>query len=87
MDERTRVVFFAGLGAVIGGLAGYLLFTESGREIRSQLEPRVEELATELQRLATTFDRTRKAVADGWQTFSQAVNDVQPSGSERWRAR
>lgn len=50
MSDRTPVVLGALAGALVGGLAGYLLFTERGRRLREDLEPRVRDVLTELSR-------------------------------------
>jgi gas vesicle protein len=65
-----------GLGAILGGVAGYLLFTERGRQMREELEPRLEELLGEVDKLRTTFERTRSAVSEGLESFNQLVNEA-----------
>jgi gas vesicle protein len=50
VNDRTPVVLGALAGALVGGLAGYLLFTERGRRLREDLEPRVRDVLTELSR-------------------------------------
>jgi hypothetical protein len=74
-----------GLGALIGGVAGYLLLTERGRELREELEPRLGDLAGEVQKLGSAFDRTRHAVEEGWRSFNQLVNDERSAGAEAWK--
>lgn len=75
MDDRGRIGLAIGIGALVGGFAGYLLFTERGRELRDQLEPKLQDLLTEIDRLSTTFDRARAAAADGWRSFSQIMEE------------
>jgi hypothetical protein len=70
MDDRTRIALGLGIGAALGGFAAFLLFTETGRRFRSELEPQLEELVGEAQRLTTAFDRTRRAVQDGLATLT-----------------
>jgi hypothetical protein len=74
-----------GLGALAGGLVGYLLLTERGRELREDLEPRLGELAGEVQKLGSAFDRTRRAVEEGWRSFNQLVNEEGGVVSDAWR--
>jgi len=70
VDDRGRIGLAIGLGAVIGGAVGYLLFTNRGRELRYNLEPRLQDLLTEIDQLTQTFDRARAAAVEGWQSFS-----------------
>jgi hypothetical protein len=72
MDDRTRIALGLGIGAAFGGLAAFLLFTERGRAFRSELEPQIEQLVGEAQRLTVAFDRTRRAVKDGLATLTPA---------------
>jgi len=72
MDDRTRIALGLGLGAALGGFAAFLLFTERGRAFRRELEPQLEELVGEAQRLTVAFDRTRRAVKDGLATLTPA---------------
>lgn len=85
VDDRTRVAMCVGLGALIGGAAGYLLLTQRGRELREELEPKLGDLAGEVQKLGSAFDRTRRAVEEGWRSFNQLVNDERSAGAEAWK--
>lgn len=86
MDDRGRIALAIGIGAVVGGVAGYLFLTERGREVRDGLEPRLNEVLGEVDRLRTTFERTRSAVAEGWRSFNQLMNESQAgqSGAQTW---
>ena len=83
VDDRTRVAMCMGLGALIGGAAGYLLLTERGRQLREELEPRLGDLAGEVQKLGSAFDRTRNAVEEGWRSFNQLVSDER--NTDAWK--
>jgi hypothetical protein len=78
VDDRGRIAISIGLGAVLGGVVGYLFLTERGRELRVDIEPRFNELLGEVDRLRTTFDRTRTAVSEGLRSFNQLMNDAPP---------
>jgi hypothetical protein len=84
VDDRTRVALCVGLGALAGGVAGYLFLTDRGRELRSELEPRLDDLVGEVQRLGSAFDRTRHAVEEGWRSFNQLLNEERGAG-EPWK--
>ena len=51
MDDRSRVLMSACLGALVGGVAGYLFLTEDGARVRERLEPGMDEVLRELKRL------------------------------------
>jgi hypothetical protein len=85
VDDRGRIAVSMGIGALMGGVAGYLLFTERGRVLRNDLEPRLNELAGEIHRLRLTFDQTRAAVAEGWQSVNQLMKEPPSTGAgPRW---
>ena len=44
-------------GAVIGGIAGYFLFTERGRALRRQLEPALDDCVRELNSFRHTVEK------------------------------
>jgi len=75
VDDRGRIGLAIGLGAVIGGAVGYLLFTDRGRELRENLEPRLQDVLTEIDQLTRTFERARSAAVEGWQSFSKLAQD------------
>ena len=39
MDDRSRVLAAAAVGAVVGGLWGWLYLTSRGAELREQIDP------------------------------------------------
>ena len=83
MDDRSRVLLSACLGAIVGGLAGYLYMTEDGRRVRDRLEPGMDEMVREVRRLRGAVDSARLAAREGW----AAVEDLRrgtPDRSERW---
>jgi hypothetical protein len=69
-------------GAVVGGVAGYLMFTDSGRRVRRELEPALDDFIREVQRLGTTVNRARSVANEGWRVLNQAAGE----GSGSWSA-
>lgn len=65
MTERGQILLAACLGAMAGGLAGYLFLTEDGRRVRERLEPGMEDLAREVRRLRGAMDSARVAAREG----------------------
>ena len=65
MDDRSRILLSACLGALAGGVAGYLFLTEDGRRVRERLEPGMDDLLRELRSLRAAGDKARMAVNEG----------------------
>ena len=82
MDERSRVLLAACLGAVAGGVCGYLYLTESGRQFREQIEPRLDDLLGEMTRVRGTVEKARTAAHEGWRSLSEITN----AQGGRWSA-
>ena len=82
MDDRARIALGMAVGAVVGGFAGFLVFTERGRTFRRELEPQLDEMLAEAQRLTAAFDRTRQAVKDGLATLHTEAGDAKPASPD-----
>ena len=80
MDERSRVLLSALLGAALGGVAGYLYLTEQGRYVRGRIEPALDSIVTELERARATGEKVREVAREGQQTLHDLV------GEDRLRA-
>ncbi len=83
MDDRGRILLSAVLGALAGGLAGYLYLTEDGRRVRERLEPGLDDVGRELRRLRGAVDRARVAAAEGWQTIEDLTRPA-PRARDGW---
>ncbi|HEU4927998.1 MAG TPA: YtxH domain-containing protein [Vicinamibacterales bacterium] len=82
MDERSRVLMATFLGAVVGGVWGWLYMTESGRRVRNQIEPKLDDFMNELTRMRGTVEKARSAANEGWRSLS----DITGGGQGRWSA-
>ena len=71
MDERSRVLLSACLGAVVGGLGGYLYLTEDGRRVRDQIETGMDDLLREMRHLRSAVEKARLAAQEGWTTIEE----------------
>lgn len=78
MEDRARVLMSACLGALIGGVAGYLFLTDDGRRLRERLEPGMDDLLREMRRLRSAAEKARMAAAEGVMTFSELRRPVAP---------
>jgi len=84
VDERSRVLMATFLGAVIGGVWGWLYMTESGRRVRDQIEPRLDDFLSELTRVRGTVEKARTAANEGWRSLNEMTGAS--SGPGRWSA-
>jgi gas vesicle protein len=73
--DNSRVMAATVVGAVIGGIAGYLIFTDHGRSIRRQLEPALEDFSRELMSFRATVQKAAGAASEGWKVLNDALGD------------
>ena len=85
MDERSRVLMATFMGAVIGGVWGWLYMTENGRRVRDQIEPRLDDFMGELHRMRGTVEKARTAANEGWKSLSDMAGGGSPQPG-RWSA-
>lgn len=74
--DKSRVVLATVGGAVVGAIAGYLLFTDQGRSLRRQLEPALDDFARELNSFRSTVQRAAGVANEGWKLLNDALADV-----------
>jgi hypothetical protein len=73
--NNSRAVAATVVGAVIGGVAGYLFFTEHGRTVRRQLEPALDDFTRELMSFRTTVQKAAGVANDGWKLLNEALGE------------
>ena len=78
MSEQSRVIGFAGIGAVVGAAVGYLFFTERGRSVLERFEPAVEDLRREFYRFQGTVQKLGDMANEGM----RVVNEFQTARSQ-----
>ncbi len=83
MDERSRVLMATLVGAVAGGVWGWLYLTDGGRRVRDQIEPRLDDFMNELTRMRGTVEKARSAANEGWRSLSDMTGGAQQG---RWSA-
>ena len=86
MDERSRVLMATLLGAVVGGVWGWLYMTEGGRRVRDQIEPKLDDFMNELTRMRGTVDKARSAANEGWRSLNEIAGGQGPGQGGRWSA-
>ena len=89
MDERSRVLMATFLGAVIGGVWGWLYMTENGRRVRDQIEPKLDDFIGEMTRLRGTVEKARTAANEGWRSLNEMAGGKSGPlvgiGGETWK--
>ena len=72
---NSRAVAATIVGAVIGGVAGYLFFTDHGRGLRRQIEPALDDFARELMSFRTTVQKAAGVANEGWKLLNDALGE------------
>jgi len=83
VDERSRVLTATVLGAIAGGVWGWLYLTEQGRGIRSQIEPKLDDFVRELSNVRGTVEKAKTAANEGWRSLNDMAGASAPG---RWSA-
>lgn len=73
--SNSRVIAASVVGAVIGGVAGYLLWTEHGRTLRRQIEPALDDVLREIQSVRSTVQKVAGVASAGWSILNEAIRD------------
>ena len=83
MDERSRVLSATVLGAVAGGVWGWLYLTEHGRRFRSQIDPKLDNFVRELHNVRGTVEKARSAANESFRSLNEIAGGTP---SDRWSA-
>jgi gas vesicle protein len=79
MEERvadnSQALMATVVGAVLGGFAGYLFFTDRGRSLRRQIEPALDDIARELSHFRGTVRKAAGVANEGWQLLNEALGE------------
>jgi len=76
--DNSRAVAATLVGAVIGGVAGYLFFTDHGRAVRRQFEPALDDFARELMSFRSTVQKAAGVASEGWKLLNEALGEGGP---------
>jgi hypothetical protein len=77
VTQKSQAIAAAMVGGVLGAVAGYMFFTEQGRNWRRQLEPAIEDMARELAQFRGTLNRAMGVANEGWKVLNEALNENQ----------
>jgi len=85
VEERSRVLLATMLGAVAGGLWGWLYLTQQGSRVRTQIEPKLDDFVRELGNVRGTVEKARNAANEGWRSLNDITGGT--GGAQgRWSA-
>src|SRR5438045_1370763 len=73
--NNSRAVAATVVGAVIGGAAGYLFFTDHGRSLRRQIEPALDDFARELMSFRGTVQKAAGVAKGGWKLLNDELGE------------
>lgn len=85
MEERSRVLLATMVGAVAGGVWGWLYLTAQGARVRTQIEPKLDDFVRELANVRGTVDKAKQAANEGWRSLNEITGSSSPSQG-RWSA-
>ena len=75
--NNSREIAATLVGAAIGGVAGYLFFTDRGRNVRRQIEPALDDFARELISFRSTVQKATGVASEGWKLLNDALGDTE----------
>ena len=64
--DKSRETAATIVGAVIGGVAGYMFFTERGRSVRRQIKPALDDFSRELVSFRNAIQKAAGLANEGW---------------------
>lgn len=70
MDDRSKVMLSALIGAAAGAVWGFLYLTAAGQRVRMQIEPKLDDFVGEVRRMRGTVEKARAAANEGWRSLS-----------------
>jgi gas vesicle protein len=71
VNQSRAVITGTIVGALIGGAATYLFFTDAGQRIRDRLEPSVDDLRREFSRFQRTIEKLGEMANDGLRVVNE----------------
>lgn len=74
--SNSRAMAATVAGAVMGGVAGYLFFTQHGRAMRRQIEPALDDFARELNSFRSTVSKAAGVASEGWKLLNEAMGET-----------
>jgi hypothetical protein len=80
VDDQSKVALSILAGAVLGGLVGFFYLTTQGRDLKSRIEPALDDVLDEVRRWRGTAAKARVAAEESMRSFAEFVEAPSP----RW---
>jgi len=81
-NDNVRIAFSVAVGALLGGVGGYLMFTDRGRSTLRSLQPTIDELQREIAGLAQSLHGATGVALNGWKMFEELLNEAATGNSQ-----
>jgi hypothetical protein len=78
VEDTSKVAVTTIIGALAGALFGYLYLTESGRQVRVHIEPRIDDFVREVRGLRGTVEKARSAASETWESLNAYAGKPEP---------
>ena len=80
MNEQSRVMMGALIGALGGAATAYLFFTQRGQQIRDRIEPAIDDLTREFARFQKTIEKVSDIANEGLRVMNE-ITSASPQSS------
>jgi hypothetical protein len=84
VNDMSRTMAATIAGAAVGGAIGYLFFSPSGRAMRREIEPAIEDLAREIASFRTTVQKAAGVANDGWRLLNEVTGAIGDEAPRRY---
>jgi hypothetical protein len=74
-------------GALVGAIAGYLYFTDRGRQLMASWEPRLDSAMREMGHLRETVAKAQAVASEGWRSISEIKGSAREGKGGDWGGR
>lgn len=79
-NDNVRIAAAATVGALLGGVAGYLFLTARGRTALREIEPAVDEIRRELISLGKSMQGASGVAREGWKLLQDLIEEDRDGG-------
>lgn len=82
-NDSIRIFAASAMGALLGGVAGYLFLTERGRSARRQIGPALDGLRDELSEFGRSLEGASGIAREGWKFIQELAAEDSPFRGSR----